>query len=234
MASIDVRAIGSHLTSTAWVAQKTFFGTLFLAFLAGVVLAVASYYFLRDLHWVYGLIAVAAALVESLIAGVMLGAKRGIAMAVVQSLEKLQLGRVITHSAFDKMLGVTEGNDAGERGHVVTKAAERVPLAQANEKLHAAIVKLTGEAQGAGWLRRKIQAWLMDAVEKFTLAQFRDENAQHGGVDLVKVRDELERRVDQALVERVRGGVKMVTMLVMIGLPLLVAVQTWALRGLKL
>jgi hypothetical protein len=230
--SIDIRSFGSNLAASAGVAQRTFFGTVFAAVLGGLALSALSYIALREQHWVYGTLAVALAMVEALVAGLVLGGKRAMAMGTVDSITRLQLGRVFVGSLFDRIMNLVEGEQAGERGHVVTKGAERIPLAKAEDLLRRAVQKLTGDTEGAGWLRRKIQTRLTTTVEKYTLARFRDENAQHGGVDLVKVREELERMADNALAQRLLGGVKAATMLVAIGLPLLVALQTWLLAAL--
>ena len=55
---------------------------------------------------------------------------------------------------------------------------------------------------------------------KYTLARFREEGAKHGGIDLLKVKEELEQTVDDKLVEKIRGGLRVWTILVAIGLPL--------------
>jgi hypothetical protein len=65
-------------------------------------------------------------------------------------------------------------------------------------------------------------------VRKYTLARFREEGATHGGINLFKVREELERTADDVLVQKVRDGMRAWTLLVVVGLPLLVAAQTWA------
>src|SRR5262249_38053118 len=101
------------------------------------------------------------------------------------------------------------------------------PLARADELLSSAVRAVTGDAGQDGWLRRKIQTRLLEAVRKYTLARFRQEGAKHGGIDLLKVKEELERTVDEAMIEKVRGGLRFWTALVLIGLPLVVATQTW-------
>lgn len=222
----DVRSIGSHLGSLAGVALRSFVGTIFVVTLAGIVLAGLSCYFLREHHWLYGLIAIVAALIESVTTGFVLGVKRALALALAHGLGALRLGRALVRLVFERMLGVTPDEQLGERGGRIAQSLERLPLAQAEGRLNAVIRDMTGGAQG-GWLRQKIHTWLLEAVRKYTLARFRYEETRHGGIDLLKVQEELERNVDDALVQKVRGGLRLWTMLVIIGLPLTVAVQTW-------
>ncbi len=223
---VDIRAIGVHLAKLAWVAIRSFVGTLFVFTLAGVVLAGLSYFFLRADHWLYGVIAVVVALIESVATGIVLGAKRAMVMAAAHGLGELQLGRSLVRLIFDRMLGVASGGEVGERGGVIVRGVERLPLAQADELLSSAVRGVTGEAQG-GWVRRRIQGRLLEVVRKYTLARFREEGAKHGGIDLLKMKQELEDTVDAALVQKVRGGLRLWTILVIIGLPAVVAAQTW-------
>jgi len=224
---VDLRAAGGHLASLAWVAGGSFSGTLLIATSAGVVLAGLSYFFLREYHWSYGVLAIAAALVESAAAGVWLGGKRALTVAVAHALGKLHLGRSLVRLVFERMLNVGEGGEVGERGGRMTRGLERLPLAKADDLLTRAVRAVSGEIGQGGWLRRKVQGRSLEAVRKYTLARFRDEGASHGGIDLLKVKDELEQTIDSALMQKVRGGLRIPTVLAMIGLPLVVAVQTW-------
>jgi len=226
---VDVRSVGSQLASLAWVALRSFVGTIFVLTLAGVVLAGLSYYFLRDYHWLYGVVAFALALIESVTTGFVLGAKRAVVMAVAHGLGTLRLGRSVVRVVFERMLGVAGGGEMGERGGRITRGLERLPLAQADELLSGAVRHVMSDAAQGGWLRRTIQGRLLEAIRKYTLARFREEEAKHGGIDLLKVKEELEQTVDGALVHKVRGGLRLWTALVIIGLPFAVAVQTWVI-----
>lgn len=224
---VDVRSIGSQLASLAWVALRTFLSTLLVLTLTGVVLAALSYYFLRDQHWIYGAIAVVVALIESVATGVVLGFKRAVALAVAHGLGSLRLGRSLVRLVFERMLGVAGEKEIGERGGRIVQGLERIPLAQAEQLLTSAVRNVTGDATTGGWLRRKIQGRLLEMVRKYTLARFREEGARHGGIDLLTLKVELEQTVDDRLVQKVRGGLRLWTALVVLGLPLVVAVQTW-------
>ena len=106
-----------------------------------------------------------------------------------------------------------------------------MPLAQVERSLAGVVDRLVAEGEG-GWLRRKIHARLIAAVQKYTLARFREENAQHGGIDLVQVQAELESTIDDRLVSKLRGGLNLWTAVVVCGLPAVVAVQTYLIIAL--
>jgi hypothetical protein len=182
---------------------------------AGIVLAALSWYFLRGQHWVYSVVGAVVAMAESIATGFILGLKRAFALTTVQALVSLGMGRAIIGRIFGKM-------------EIADSALKRLPLAQAEQSLAGAVRNLTGgDAAEGSWLRRKVQARLLGFVQEFTLARFRQENQKHGGIDLLKVRQELESSVDSAVVQRVRGGLFIWTIVVIVGLPAVVAAQTW-------
>ncbi len=224
---IDVRSIGGHVATLVWMALRSFAATVLVLTLSGVALASLSYYFLREHSWWYGALAVALAIVESVTVGVILGVKRAGLLAVAHGLGSLRLGASLVRLVFERILGVAEEGELGERGGHIARVAERLPLAQAEQRLAGAFQTVMGDTDQGSWLGRKVQGRLLQAVKKCTLARFREEDARHGGVDILKVKDELERSVDDALARKVRGGLRLATVLVIICLPLLVAVQTW-------
>ena len=229
---VDLRSAGGHLASLAWVAVRSFVGTVLVATAAGILLAGLSYLFVREFHWSYGVLAVVAALGESIALGIWLGGKRALAAALAYGLGVLRLGRSLVRLIFERMLSLRDEGEPGERGGQIARGLERLPLAKADDLLMRAARAVTGEIGQGGWLRRKVQGRLLEAVRKYTLARFREEGAKRGGVDLLKMKDELEQTIDDSLVERVRGGLRIPTQLAMIGLPLVVALQTWLIMRL--
>jgi hypothetical protein len=228
---VNARPIGGHLARLVWVAVRSFASTLILLSIAGVALAVVSAYFLWD-HPGYALVAAVIAVAEGVATGVVLGAKRAVIMALAYGLGTLHLGRSLVGFIFDRLLGVAEGQEAGERGGPVARGLERIPLAQAENLLREAVRGLIGATEEEGWLRRALRGRLLALVGKYTLARLREEEAAHGGVDLVKVKEELEGCIDESLVKRVRGSLRLWTLLVMLGLPGVVAVQTYLVLAL--
>jgi hypothetical protein len=229
---VDVRSIGGQLAVLTCVAARSFLSTVLLLTVAGAVLGGISWWFLRDYHWAYGTIAATLALAECIATGVILGTKRAVVMTLAHGLGSLRLGRSLVRLVFERMLGIVQGTEFGTRGGRVAQGLERLPLAQADELLSGAVRSLIGDSAHAGWLRRRIHARLLESVRRYTLARFRQEGAKHGGIDLMKLKDELEQTVDDALVDKVRSGLWLWTALVILGLPLVVAAQTWLMLAL--
>jgi len=166
--------------------------------------------------------------------GVFLAMKRAIGTALVHALGELGLGRRLVGGLFRQILGVTEEGTHGDRGVAVARVAERVPLAQAEQRLRSAVERLlAAPSEGGGlggWLRRKVEGALVDRVELLTLARFREASAAEGGVDLVRVRDELVQQADALAADQVRGALSRITVLVVLGAGVLVALVVQGLR----
>lgn len=222
---VDVIAIGAGLGRLAWVAAEEFAGTLLALVAAGVVLAALSYYFLRA-EPVYGAIAAVVAVVEAGAAGVLLGGKRALVVAIVEGLRTMGLGRAAVGAVFDRIVKLT-GGAHGERGNALARGLERLPLNQAEAAAREAVDSLIAKPGDGGWLRRTVRTRLVQMAGTYTLARFREEGATHGGIDLVRLRTDLETRVDQTLIDKVRSGMRLWTVLVIVLLPLTVAVQTY-------
>ncbi len=227
--NVDLRSLAGHIAGLAWVAVRSFAGTLALLIVVGAALAAISYGLLREAPWQYRSGAAGLALAESAVAGVMLGMSRATANVLAYALGKLRLGSNLVALIFDRLVAAA---GADPRGGQVVSAVARLPLAQTDVLLSSTVRELTGEVEANGWLRNKIQARLLEAVGKYTLARFREEGAQHGGVNLLAVRSELERAIDDSLVKNVQQSKRWPAVLAAIGLPLLVALQTWGIQVL--
>jgi hypothetical protein len=233
-AVVDLGSIWRGAAGLAVVALRSFLGTLLVLSVVGALLAAASAYFLRH-QPLYASIAAAVAVAESVTAGILLGGKRAIVMTLVHGLVSLKLGRATVRLVFERLLGVTDSQEFGNRGGALAQVAERLPLAQAESCLTATVNQMLADpasASAGGWFRRQAQARLFRTMQRYTLARFREEGAQYGGVDLVKVRDELEATADSHLVSKLRGGLNLWTALVILGLPAAVFAQTYLLIAL--
>ncbi len=82
MVKLDVRGIGAHVASLTWVALRSFLGTTLVIGLAGLLLAGLSYCAVRHGGWVFCVVAVVLVLVESLVAGVILGANSAVSQTL--------------------------------------------------------------------------------------------------------------------------------------------------------
>jgi hypothetical protein len=219
----DVREILGDVAGLLLVAVRSFLLTLLFMLLLGVVLAAASYWILSGPHRGYGAIAALVALIECLVVGIILAAKRAVAVTLVHGLHKYQIASAAVRLIFDRLLGVSAERTHGERGGWTTRTVERLPLAQAEKRLDTAIhgiVNAPSDGGGpTGWLQRRVQTRLLGAVHKYTLARFREEQAQHGGVDLAKVQADLGDRIDGLLIGKLRGAINLWMVVALVGLP---------------
>jgi hypothetical protein len=220
---VDVRGILGDVAGLLLVALRSFALTLLFLVLLGLALAAVSYYVLSGHSQLYGVLSALVAFIECVVVGVLLGGKRSIAVTLIHVLRKYQIGSNAVRLIFDRLLGVSAEQTHGERGGWAVQTVERLPLAQAEQRLDDAvhhILQSTTKDRGVtGWLRCRVQTRLTDAVRKLTLARFREEDVQHGGVDLVKVQDDLGGRIDDVLVGKLRGGINLWTVLVLVVLP---------------
>jgi hypothetical protein len=228
---VDFAAFGKAVGRLSLVALRSFL-VAFAAFAAlGVVLAALCWYWLSRPHPVYGAIAALVALLEAVAVGVVLGGKRALVLALVEGLRRYRLGEAVVALLFRRLLGASAEAPLGERGAWLARAAERVPLAQAEARLNGAVgAVLAAPAEGGGvlgWGRRRLQARLVAAVGKDTLARFREEGAKEGGVDLLKVQAEVATRVDDRLANKLAHGVNLWTALALVGLPAQVLAGVW-------
>lgn len=218
----DLQKVAEQLTGLAGVAVRSFLATLALLTLAGVALAAGSYYLLRE-YPVYGGLAAALAVVEGVAAGVLLGGRRAGLAALAHGLRTWRLGAAAVRLVFDR-LPVGTAATVG-----------RLPLAQAEAALATAIgglIRSRAEGGGlSGWFRRMLQGRLAGLVQRVTLARFRQGGAS-AGVDLASVRGDLEARIDDLLVAKLSGGLRLWTLLAVGGLLVLAAVQVALARAL--
>jgi hypothetical protein len=167
--------------------------------------------------WVRAAVAVAIALVAGTVAGVSLAAERAVAAAVVAGIEQTALGSRMARLLFARLLRVDAAKLHGERGVAAAVRAERLPLAQAEAQLRAAVDALITEPDGQtgprAWLARRLRAALLGRIEGVTLARFRQQGQEHGGVDLVMVQTELAATIDARLVEHFESASRRLTLL---------------------
>ncbi len=209
----DVRRVAGSLAGLLGVTTRAFAGIVLILTAAGIVLAAASYSVLAG-HPAYAALAAVAALAEAVAAGIALGSRRGLVLALDHGIRALGLGRATVRLVFDRL------------------PADRLPLAEAEERLTRAVTGLVAappEGGGpGGWLRRRLRDALLRRVQTYTLARFR-RDAPGGGVDLAKIRADLEGRIDDLLLIRLRTGLRLWTAAVVVGLPAVVAAQTYLL-----
>lgn len=231
MAAIRASSIGAYAAGLAWVGVRAFLGTACVVMLGGMALAGAAYWFVRDAHYSHAVLAVALVLVESAAIAAALGWKHAVAATVTHGLGSLRLGRSLVRLVFDRVSASVAQADADGGLALAADGLRRLPLARTQQLVDGAIRSLADDGHG-GWTRRQVRRWLFRVVRKYTLAQFREAETEHGGIDLLAVRTQVEETIDGAIVHRLRKGLWLLTILTAVGFPLLVAVQTWAIAML--
>jgi hypothetical protein len=184
----------------------------------GVVSSIGVWFIAADGNTLRGVVAVAIAAVVFAVLGVMLGLKRAVGSALLLGFSKLHLGQKLGAVLFKRILDVDDADVHGERGVRVATASERLPLKRAEERLQSAVntlLRADGE-KPLGFLRRKLQEAALERVALVTAKRFREDAAAHGGVDLVKVRDELAQKFDELVVDAIEGGLFKVTVLLVV------------------
>ncbi len=158
------------------------------------------------------------------LAGV-LAAKNAVLRGAIAGLQRLGLGGRLVRAAFSR-LGVADDTAHGERAGTLGRVAERVPLQAAEQRFTAAVAGLLAERAAKtgvrAWLARRLMATVLERVSRVTLARFRQDEAQHGGVDLTLVRDELGGSIDGLLAAQLAAQLNRLNLLAGAGYALLV------------
>ncbi|MFO0579550.1 MAG: hypothetical protein U1A78_36595 [Polyangia bacterium] len=194
--------------------------TLGTLFLAALLLGGAYYIASRNPHG-HPLVAVLITFIACLILGTMLVIKRTVLAALRFGIARLQLGQRTVGALFARALGVqpADAAQAGERGNLLARTVERLPLAQLETKLRDAASFLRSEAGGArGFLLGRLHRMLVDKVESVTLSRLRAEGEQAGGIDVIKVRDELSAGIESRLLGMVDGMMMKFTVLLVLAM----------------
>ncbi len=215
------------------VAIRSFCAAMLLMSCLGAVLGGTTYFILARYQTWYGVIGGLIALLEAIVVGVVWGGKRALTMTLIHGLKQNRIGKATVHLIFERLLPIDGEQAFGERGGIVTKTVERLPLAEAEKRLRAAVNAVLDESGETGGLttggratgglasgaRRWLREKLIHYVEACTLARFRETGSEQGGVDLLKVQDELENSLDQWLVTKLTASLNLWTVLILVGLP---------------
>lgn len=142
--------------------------------------------------------------------------KRAISVACAHALRTTGIAGITIHFIFQGI--VPDPTDThGQRGHLATKAGERIPLRQCEDALKTRINNLLSQPAERGglraWIMRMSQTALLKALAKVTLAELRKDDSKHGGVDMVKVREKLIDEAQVKLPDAMDAKVRVATML---------------------
>lgn len=159
-------------------------------------------------HQHAGLKGVVLVVVLSLPITAVVAVKRALLMALYRGARRAKLGERTVQSIFARL---PQG---------AAQAAQKLPLQQAEERLRTAVAAVLGEEDSAGFLTGRLHRLLVERIEALTLSRLRQEGQD--GVDLVRVRDDLAARADDALCDSLQGARLKLTVLY-VGLTLLMA-----------
>jgi hypothetical protein len=164
--------------------------------------------------------------------------KRGIAGALSAAVRHGELGLHCLELIFDRLLKVDAAEELGERGRRPAEVAERLPLRKVEARLTAAVDRSLAErASQTGvraWMAKKLRNTSLRLVQGLTLEEFRNEDARHGGVDLVQVRDKLGPKIDKKISAMILNASRKVTRLAVVALLLVSLGGAWGIRVLFL
>jgi len=220
------KAAGAGLLSFVWATLA--FAALTLVLVGGTVAIT------RPAGGWAMLAASVVALLSTGVAWYVVATKRAIAGALCAAVQQSELGRHGLELIFDRLLKVRADEELGERGVRTAEAAERLPLRQVEERLTRAVDAMLAERSAKtgvrAWMARRIRNASLRQVQRLTLEEFRDEDARHGGVDLIQVREKLGPRIDNKISSMIQKASRKVTRLALL---LLLVVSLGGAVGLR-
>jgi len=222
---LDATSLGSNVVRLAGRGIKLFLLTFLLVILGGILLAVLSVYTLGDSGGGYRFLAVVLVILEAGFLAFFLAGRRAFALTLAEGLATMKLGSSVVRLVFDR-LPATDKPD----GAALSPGLQTLKPGEAEHLLANASEVVRREAGQLGGIKEKIQSRLIDLVQKYSL--LRVESKPGEPIDLQSIRRDLEENIDDRLADKMRGTARFYTLLVLIGFPVLVAVQTFALRML--
>jgi hypothetical protein len=227
---VDLRSIWGHVGALAWVAFRSFAGTLSLFVVVGLILGSISYVCLKE-YGSYAWTLAVVVMVESVVIGLFLAGKRAILLAIATGVGRAQLGGEVLRLCMNNLLNVSQDGSFGERGSRAAVAVERLPLAQVEQRLARVVEEFTSCSISSGrftkWFWQTLHRRLLRVVQAVTMAQFREQESKEGGVDLVKVQSELGPKIDKLVIIKLTQGFNRWTAALFVALILLVFAQIY-------
>ncbi|QOV88953.1 hypothetical protein [Humisphaera borealis] len=195
----------------------------------GFGLALAAGYIAGRTSGIAGFLAVVFSLGFTAVVGFALAWQRAGLLTLADGIVASGIASKLFRSVFDKLIGGTGETDQG----LVSRTAGRIPLSQAEVRLSDAFASVSPELQASGVLAgvfRKAHGSVIATIRRITLAEFRREGSDGGGVDLLKVRDHLANRIDAAAAEGIRRKVRLLTAGYVLLTVLVVLGVAWGLK----
>lgn len=244
------RSIFEHLGTGI----REFFRWLILIGIFGLGLAGISTALLAD-NFVYAALVFTITLAETVAIGIFLSGKRVIFRTVLSAIQDGKPIRKIVRKLFDQIIlgpdseseiesentpeGESETKLNSRSKSAVGRTIEKIPFAEAERRMNEAVSGFLKSKQDSNRLRDRLKSRaerrLLKMIQKTTLARFRKQESETGEIDLKLVRAELEESVDTLIAQKAESAIRLWTIGVLIGLPIVVALQAWgALALLKM
>lgn len=221
---IGLRTLGVEFTRLAWHGVRTFVITFVAVFVYGCVLGALSFWFLESVPQWAGLGALLA-IVEGIALATILARQRGMLAAMTEGLRRMGIGRETVSTVFKEA--------EGERPTGAPAVTESQPTASTSlvqtAALQMAIGRLSSQMRGGTWLRRLLWARVLGLLGTWILSRSRHAEAQRSGASLMQLRQELESSADDMLTGIIRMRAQLWTWGAIIGFPIVVALQTFAI-----
>lgn len=215
----DLLSYGSHLVRLARFGLKTFLFTLLYVALGGILLAFVSAFFLRHYPGYYRFLAITLVMIETGVIAFYLAGKRTVSLTMAEGFSSMKLGSSLVGVVFARM------PSNRPEGAELSPGLQRLEPGQAERLLTDATDDVERQTTQQSGIRQKFQARLLELVRKHSLA--RVQSTGNDRVDLQNVKEELEQTIDERLADNMRGTARFYTLLVVVGFPLLVALQTY-------
>ena len=188
-----------------------------------IVTAGACFAIAYDGSILRGLLAVAIVVVLGVVVGTVLSLKTAVVGAIRVAVERLALGRRLAGRVFARL-----------EGTAVAAHAERIPLAQAEQKLRAAIGGVQREdLAGQTWAVRKVGEKVLGAIETVTLARFREEGQATGGISVARTGAVVGETIDGFVLDTLAKKVTALTALAAGGALLLCIAAAFVIRQIR-
>lgn len=219
---VDVRGILGNAAELLLVAVRSFLLTLLLLLFLGVALAAASYWILSGSNWVYAVVAALVALIECIVVGIILAAKRAIAVTLVHGLRKHRIGSAAVRMVFDRLLGVKTEELHGERGGWMTRTAEhchsrRPRKASITRSTASSMLPPKAAVRSAGC----VAAYRADCSAPSTNTRWYTSATKtpNTAASISSRCGTTSAHIDGMLIGKLRGGINLWTITVLVGLP---------------
>lgn len=227
--ALDMKALGKQIGQYSVVAIWQWISGVLICLGLSVLLIVAYWFTLRTLPIHMFWTGISLLSVEAMVLGMVWASQRAMSAVILRLLQQFEPGNKLINLLFERLAG-----EESERREVINQQLARLPLAEAEQRLSAVVRKLGQQAKQSSWLQRKVEGRLLNQLQVWTLARFRQEN---GAIDLARVQSELAQSADAVLLERVNDSRQLWFWIVMAGFPILALVQgyglTWLAGGLR-